>query len=47
MKIIFECFGFTKETYYVEQTPKELIEQDFNKWKESVVKSNSGWRYGV
>ena len=29
MKIIFECFGFIKEVYYVEQTPTELIEKDF------------------
>lgn len=47
MKIIFKCFDFTKEVYYVEQTPEELIQKDFEEWCNRIIKLNTSWEYGV
>ena len=47
MKIKFVCCGITKEVYYVEQTPKSIIEDDFKEWCNKVIIMNSRWEYAI
>lgn len=46
MKIKFKFCCYEKIVEYVEQTPKEMIDDDFNKWIDKIVK-DAKWEYYV
>jgi len=47
MKIIFKCCCVEKEMDYVEQTPENIIESDFQEWLKQAMRQPyiANWEY--